>query len=48
MDEEEDTEHQNEENEAVPDSVAIGVALKDGNEKTNSRLFAFAIEIYRG
>ena len=35
VDEEEDTEHQNEENEAVPDSVAIGVPSKERNEKTN-------------
>ena len=41
-------EHRNEENEAVPDSVAIGVASKEGTEKTNKRLFAFAIEIQRG
>ena len=34
VDEEEDTEHRNEENEAVPDSVANGVAMKGGNEKT--------------
>ena len=30
---------------AVPDSVAIGVTINEGNEKTNSRQFAFAIEI---
>ena len=35
VDEEEDMEHQNEDNEAVPDSVANGVAVKGGNEKPN-------------
>ena len=34
VDEEEDMEHQNEDKVVVPDSVANGVALKDGNEKT--------------
>ena len=48
MDDNEDMEHRNEENEAVPDSAANGVAVKEGTEKTQKREFTFAIEIYRG